>query len=180
MYKGSEFYNRSMKLWLQKNDIEMYSKHNEVKSVVTERLIITLKNKIYKYMTSISKSVYINKLDEIVNKYKNTYHNTNRMKPVNIKDNTYIDFGKQNNNKNLKFKIGHHGHHHELQNTKIFLLKDMLQIGLKRFLWLKKLQILYNGIYMSTKLKTDLTLAMILKFNTWTTKLLGSTKKMFN
>ena len=122
-----------MKLWLQKNDIEMYSKHNEGKSVVTERFISTLKNKIYEYMTSISKNVYINKLDEIVNKYKNIYHNTIKMKPVNVKDDTYIDFGKQNNNKDLKSEIVHHGHHHEFQNTKIFLLKDMLQIGLKRF-----------------------------------------------
>ena len=123
-----------MKLWLQKNDIEMYSKHNEGKSVVTERFISTLKNNIYKYMTSISKNVYINKLDEIVNKYKNIYHNTIKMKSVNVKDDTYIDFGKQNNNKDLKSEICHHGHHHEFQNTKIFLLKDMLQIGLKRFL----------------------------------------------
>ena len=55
--KGSEFYNSSFKKWLQGNDIEMYSTHNEEKYVVAERLIITLKNKIYKYMTS----VYIDK-----------------------------------------------------------------------------------------------------------------------
>ena len=65
--KESEFYNRSMKSWLQENDIAMYSPHNEGKSVVAERFIRTLKNKIYKYMTSISKSVYIDKLDDIVN-----------------------------------------------------------------------------------------------------------------
>ena len=53
--KGSEFYNRSMKSWLEKNDIQMYSPHNEGKSVVAERFIKTLKNKIYKYMTSVSK-----------------------------------------------------------------------------------------------------------------------------
>ena len=57
--KGSEFYNRSIKSWLQDNDAEMYSIHNEGKSVVTERFIKTLKNKIYKYMTSVSKNVYI-------------------------------------------------------------------------------------------------------------------------
>ena len=66
--KGSEFYNRSIKLLLQDNDIEMYSAHNEGKSVVAERFIRTLKTKIYKYMTSISKNVYIDKLDDIVNK----------------------------------------------------------------------------------------------------------------
>ena len=62
-----KFYNRSMKSWLEKNNIEMYSAHNEGKSVVAERFIRTLKNKIYKYTTSFSKNVYINKLDDIVN-----------------------------------------------------------------------------------------------------------------
>ena len=71
--KGSGFYNRSMKLWLEKNDIEMYSTHNEGKSVVAERFIRTIKNKIYKHMTSISKNVYIDKLD-IVNEYNNAKH----------------------------------------------------------------------------------------------------------
>ena len=63
--KGSEFYNRSIKSWLEKNDMEMYSILNERKSVLAERFIRTLKNKIYKYMTSISKNVYIDKLDDI-------------------------------------------------------------------------------------------------------------------
>ena len=66
--KGSEFYNRSIKSWLEKNAIEMYSIQNEAKSVVAERFIGTLKNKIYKYMTSISKNVYTDKFDDIVNK----------------------------------------------------------------------------------------------------------------
>ena len=56
--KGSGFYNNSFKKWLQDNDIEIYSTHNEGKSVIAERFIRTLKNKIYKYMTSISKNVY--------------------------------------------------------------------------------------------------------------------------
>ena len=60
-----------MKLWLEKNDIEMYSTHNEGKSVFAERFIRTIKNKIYKHMTSISKNVYIDKLDDIVNEYNN-------------------------------------------------------------------------------------------------------------
>ena len=74
--KGSEFYNNSFKKWLKDNDIEMYSIHNEGKSVVAERFIRTLKTKIYKYMTSVSKNVYINKLDDTVNEYNNTYHKT--------------------------------------------------------------------------------------------------------
>ena len=64
--KGSKFYNRSMKSWSEKNDIEMHSTHNEGKSVVAEKFAGTLKNKIYKYMTSISKNGYTNKLDDIV------------------------------------------------------------------------------------------------------------------
>ena len=71
-----------MKLWLEKNIIEMYSTHNEGKSVIAEKFIRTLKNKIYKYMTSVSKNVYIDKLDDIVNKYNNTYHSTIKMKSV--------------------------------------------------------------------------------------------------
>ena len=74
--KGSKFYNRSMKSWLEKNDIEMYSTHNEGKSVVAERFMRTLKNKVCKYMISISNNIYIDKLYDIVNKYNNTYHNT--------------------------------------------------------------------------------------------------------
>ena len=72
--KGREFYNNSLRKWLKNNDIEMYSIHNEGKSVVAERFIRTLKTKIYKYMTSVSKNVYINKLDDIVGEYNNTYY----------------------------------------------------------------------------------------------------------
>ena len=74
-----------MKSWLEENGIAMYSMHSEGKSVVAERFIRILKNKIYKYMTSVSKNIYVNKLDYIVNKYNNTYHSTIRMKPVDVK-----------------------------------------------------------------------------------------------
>ena len=84
----------------------MYSTHNEGKSVVAERFIRTLKTKIYKYMTSISKNVYIDKLDDIVNKYNNAYPNTIKMKPVDIKSSTYIDPSKEINDKDPKFKVG--------------------------------------------------------------------------
>ena len=70
--KGSEFYNSSFKKWLKDKDMEMYLIHNEGKSVVAERFIRTLKTKIYKYMTSVSKNVYIGKLDDITNEYSNT------------------------------------------------------------------------------------------------------------
>ena len=82
----------------------MYLTHNEEKYVIAERLIITLKNKIYKYMISISNYVYTDKLDEIVNKYNNTYHRTIKMKPVDVKSNTYINSSKEINDKEYKFK----------------------------------------------------------------------------
>ena len=78
-----------MKSWLEKNNIEMYSTHNEGKSVVTERFIRTIQNKIYNHMTSISKNVYIDKLDDTVNEYNNTKHRTTKMKHIDVKDNTY-------------------------------------------------------------------------------------------
>ena len=84
----------------------MYSTHNEGKSVVAERLIRNLKNKIYKYMSSKSKNVYIDKLDDIVNEYNNTYHRTNKMKPVAVKSSTYIGSSKEINDEDDKFKIG--------------------------------------------------------------------------
>ena len=93
--KGSEFYNSSFKKWLKDNDIEMYSINNEGKSVVAEIFIRTLQTKIYKYMTSISKNVYIDKLDNTVDEYNKTHHRTINMKPVDVKDDTYIDFEKR-------------------------------------------------------------------------------------
>ena len=86
----------------------MYSVHNERKSVVAERFIRALKTKICKYVTSISKNVYIDKLDDTVDEYNNTYHRTIKMKPIDVKDNTYIDSEKEVNNKDPKFKIGDH------------------------------------------------------------------------
>ena len=79
------------------NGIEMYSAYNKGKSYVTEKFIRILKNKIYQYMTSVSKNVYIDKLNDIVNKYNDTYHSTIKLKPVDVKSNLYIDFNKENN-----------------------------------------------------------------------------------
>ena len=69
--KSSKFYNRSLKSWLQDNGMEMYSTHNEEKYVVAKRIIGTLKNSIHKYMISVPKNVYIDKLNDIVNKCNN-------------------------------------------------------------------------------------------------------------
>ena len=106
--KGSEVYIRSMKSWVEDNDTEMYSTHNERKYALAERFIRTLKNKIYKYMTSISKKMYIDKLAYIVNEYNNTYHSKIKMNPADVKSITYIDFTKENNKENPKFEVGDH------------------------------------------------------------------------
>ena len=84
----------------------MYSTHNEQKFVIIERFIRTLKNKIYKNVIAVPKNIYIDKSDDTVNKYNNTYHSTIKMKPVNVKSNTYIESCKEINDKNPKFKIG--------------------------------------------------------------------------
>ena len=86
----------------------MYSIHNEGKSIVAERFIRTLQTKIYKYMTLVSKNVYIDKLDNVVGEYNNTYYRIINMKPDDVKDNTYIDFKKKVNGKDPKFKVGDH------------------------------------------------------------------------
>ena len=84
----------------------MYSTNNEGKLVVAERFIRTLKTKVYKYITSISKNVYIDKLGDIAKEYNNIYHTSIKMKPVDVKDNKCIDFTKEINYKDPKFKVG--------------------------------------------------------------------------
>ena len=103
--KGSDFYNSSFKIWLKDNDSEMFSIHNEGKSVIAERFIRTFKTKICKYTTSISKNVHIDKLDDIANEYNNTYHRKIKMESIDVKDNTYIDSAKAVNDKDPKFKV---------------------------------------------------------------------------
>ena len=68
-------------------------------------------------MTSVSKDVYTDKLDDIVNEYNNTYHRTIKMRPIDVKDNTYINFGKEINDKDFKFKIGDHVRISKYKNT---------------------------------------------------------------
>ena len=83
--QGGEFYNNVFEKWLSDNDINMYSTYNEGKSVVGERFIRTLKNKLYKHMTATGKNVYYDVLDDVVNKYNNTKHSTIKMKPIMLK-----------------------------------------------------------------------------------------------
>ena len=86
----------------------MYSTYSEAKSVVTERFIRTLNNKIFKHMKAISKNVYFDVLDDTVNKYNNTVHKTIKMKPINITDDSYAEYSEDFNKKDSKFKVGDH------------------------------------------------------------------------
>ena len=74
--QGNEFYNNAFKDFLKISNIEMYSIYNEGKSVVAERFVRTLKNQIFKHMTAVSKNVYFDVLENIVDKYNNTVHRT--------------------------------------------------------------------------------------------------------
>ena len=121
--QGREFYNNPFQKFLKVNKIEMYSTYNEGKSVVAERFITTLKNKIFKHMTAISKNAYFDVFDDIVNKYNNTVHNTIKTKPIDVTDDSYAEYNQDFNKKILNLKLMTML---EFQDTKTFLLKDML------------------------------------------------------
>ena len=103
--QGGKFYNHVFKKWLSDNDIIMYSTYNGGRSVVAERFIRTSKNELYKHMTATGKNVSHDVLDDVVNEYNNTKHNTIKMKPKDVKNNkrVYID---QHNEKDSRFKVG--------------------------------------------------------------------------
>ena len=92
--QGSEIYNTHFKKWLKDNNIEIYSTHNEGKSLVAERFIRTLKNKIYRHMTANSKNVYFDILDDMVGEYNKTYHKSIKMKPIDIKSDSFAEYNK--------------------------------------------------------------------------------------
>ena len=143
--QGSGFYNKSFKNFLKINNIEMYSTYNEGKSVVAERFIRTLKNKIFKHMTAISKNVYFDVLDDIVNKYNNAVHRTIKMKPIEVTDDFYAEYNEtlielhsiklHSNEKDHKFKGGDDVRISKYQNI---FAKEYTPIGQKKFLLLIK------------------------------------------
>ena len=104
--QGGKFYNNVFEKWQSDNDINMYSKYNEGKSVVAERFIRTLKNKLYKHMTATGKNVYYDVLDDVVNKYNNTKHSTIKIKPIDFGDNNKREYIDEHNEKDSKFKVG--------------------------------------------------------------------------
>ena len=109
----------------------MYSAHNEGKSVVNERFIRTLKNKIYKHMAAISKNVYFDVLNFIVDKYNNVYYKAIKMKPIDVKNDPFAEYNEESNENNSKFKVGDHV---RISKYKNILLKDMLLSGVKKCL----------------------------------------------
>ena len=106
--QGSKFYNELLKRFLKINNIEMYSTYNEGKSVVAERFIRTLKNKIFKHMAAVSRNVYFDVLDIIVDKYNNTVYRSIKMKPVDVTSDFYAEYNEDANEKDTKFKVGDH------------------------------------------------------------------------
>ena len=106
--QSSEIYNNAFKFFLKRNNIEMYSTYNEGKSVAAERFIRTLKNKIFKQLTAISKNIYFDVLDDIANKYINTIHRTIKMKPIDVTSDSFAEYNEDSNKNNLKFKVGDH------------------------------------------------------------------------
>ena len=103
--QGSEFYNQSFKDFLKINNIEMYSTYNEGKSVLAERFIRTLKNKIFKHIATISKNIYIDVINDIVNKYNNTIYKTIKIKPIDVTNDSHVEYNENSNKRNPKFKI---------------------------------------------------------------------------
>ena len=93
---------------MKDNNIEIYSTHNEGKSVIAESFVGTLENKIYKHMTAISKHVYFDVLNDIVDEYNNTHRRTIKMKPIDVRSDSFAEYNEESNEKDPKYKIGDH------------------------------------------------------------------------
>ena len=106
--KGSEIYNNPFKDFLKMNNPELYSTFKEGKSVTAERFIRTVQNKIFKHMTVISKNIYFDMLDDIVNKYNNVVHGAIKRKAIEFISDSYAEYNENSNKKDPKFKVGDH------------------------------------------------------------------------
>ena len=106
--QGGEFYNKLFKRFLEINNIKMYSTYNDWKSGVAERFIRTSKSKIFKHMTAISKNVFFDVLDDIIDRCNNTAHRSIKMKPIELASGSYAEYNKDSNERDPKFKVGNH------------------------------------------------------------------------
>ena len=131
-----------MKSSLQGNDTEIHLTHIEEKSIIAESIIRTLKSKIYKYMTSISRNKYIDKLDDIVDECNNTYQRTIKMKPGDVKSCKFIEFDKEYNKKGPKFKFDGHV---RISRYKIIFAKSYVPNWFDEDFVIKKLKTLFHG-----------------------------------
>ena len=104
--QGSESYNNLFKDFWKINNNDMYSTYNEGKSVITDYRFRTLKNQIFKHMTTISENVYFDMLDDIGNKYNNRVHRIIKMKSIDVTYNSYVDYNEDFNKNDPKFKVG--------------------------------------------------------------------------
>ena len=150
----------------------MCSTNNEGKFVIAERFIRTLKNKIYKYMTAISKNVYIDKLDDIVKEYNNKYHTSIKMKLVVVTDNTYINVKKEINDKDPKFKVGDYVRISKYKNT---FAKGYTPNWSEEIFVINRIKIQYHGhmLLMILMLKKLLVLSMKKHYRAQINKNLG-------
>ena len=119
------------------NNTEMYSTYNKGKSAVAERFIKTLKNKIFKHMSAISKNVYFDVLDDIVNKYNNTVHRTIKMKPIDVTFDSYAVYDEDFNKTGPKFKVGVHA---RISKFKSFIAKGYTQNWSEEVLIISKIK----------------------------------------
>ena len=118
----------------------MYSTQNERKSAVAKRFIRTLKNKIYKHMTAISKNMYFS---DIVDKYNNTYHKTIKIKPIDVKNNSFAEYNEKSHEKDPKFKVGDHV---RISKYKNIFGKGYAPNWSEEIFVVKKIKILYLGL----------------------------------
>ena len=121
----------------------MHSTYNEGKSVVAKRFIKNLKYNIYKHMTADSKNVYLDVLNNLVDKCNNTFRRTMEMKPIDVKSDSYAEHNVDSNEKDPKYKVGDHVRN---SSKNFFLLNDILQIGQKKSLLLVKLKKQFYGL----------------------------------
>ena len=112
----------------------MYSTYNEGKSVVAERFIKTLKKKIFKHMTAVSKNVYFDVLDDIVDKYNDTVHRTIKMKPIDVISGSYAEYNEDFNVTKPKFKVGNH--------VRISKYKNIFAYGYTKY-WSEEVFVVY-------------------------------------
>ena len=109
----------------------MYSTHNEGKSVAAEKFIRNLKNKTYKHMTDISKNIYFDVLDDIVDKYNNTYHKTIKINPIDVKNDSFAEYSEESCEKDPKLKVGDYV---RISKYKNIFAKEYALIGMKKVL----------------------------------------------